>query len=424
VSEKDHLIKHGTIMLVAAFFAGIFNYGYHLAMVRMLGPSDYGILFSLTSLFMIVSLPANTIQTIISKYVSSFNARGESGKISYLLIRMLKRLSSFLGVAFVVYVLSSRFIANYLNIPVVSPVIIIGVVLFFGILLPINYGALQGLERFGPFGFVQVSGAFARIFFGVIFVLIGWSVNGALFACLVSSLVILFTTYWYLRDVWCVRPYDTNIGKTVIYQYMIPVSISYIAFGIITYIDVVIVKHYFSALNAGYYSTVSMLGKAFLFPPMAFASALFPKVSSSYERGLKTRKLLIKTIAYGALVCFAGIFVCWVFTKPILFVLIKKADLTEDALKILIPLLRYMGFAITPYGLVSIMINYYLAKHWYGFLPYLVLGSVMQIVLLFLFHETLIQVLTVLFVAGIFILFCGVPARLIEALRTRRTKLR
>jgi O-antigen/teichoic acid export membrane protein len=406
-------------MLAASFLAGIFNYGYHLAMVRMLGPAEYGVLFSLTSLFMIVSLPANTIQTIISKYVSSFKARGEPGKMGYLLIRMLKRLSGFLGIALVVYLLSSRFIANYLNIPVISPVMITGIILFFGILLPINYGALQGLERFASLGVVQVTGAFTRIFFGVVFVLIGFGVNGALFAALVSSFALLFITWWYLRDVWSIRPYDTNIGKSVIYKYMVPVSISYIAYGIVTYVDVVVVKHYFNALDAGYYSTVSMIGKAFLFPPMAFASALFPKVSGSYEKGLKTRNLLMKTMLYGCLICFAGIMVCCLFTKPILFVLMKKSDLTEDALKVLVPLLRYMGFAITPYGLACIMINYYLAKHWYGFLPYLILGTIMQVVFLFVFHETLIQVLTVLFVAGIFILLCGVPGKLIKFKRLK-----
>jgi O-antigen/teichoic acid export membrane protein len=419
MKEKDHLIKHGTIMLIATFFSGVFNYGFHWAMVRMLGPVDYGILFSLTSLFMIVSLPANTIQTVVSKYISGFNAHGESGKISFFLMRILRKISIVLGIALVVYIFLSRFIANYLNIPIIMPVILIGIILFFGILFPINFGALQGLERFTPFGIVQVVGAFTRIFFGVIFVLIGLGVNGALLGSLISALSLLAVTWWYLRDVWAVRPYDTNISKSPIYKYSIPVSISYIAYGVLTYIDVVIVKHYFDALNAGYYSTIAMIGKSFLFPPMAFAGALFPKVSSHHEKGLSSRHLLKKSLVYGGLICALGIAVCCIFTKPIMVLLIKEADLTESALNILVPLLRYVGFVVTPYGLACIVINYYLAKHWYGFLPYLVAGTILQIVLLYIFHASLIQVLTVLFVAGIFVLLCGVPGKLIERIKKK-----
>lgn len=412
MKDKDQLIRHGTIMLIATVLSGIFNYGYHIVMIRMLGPADYGILFSLTALFMIISLPAGTIQTIIAKYISSFRTQGQSGKMSYLMVRTVKKLSKILGVLLIIYLLLSKLIAGYLNISMLMPVVIIGPVLFFGLLFPINFGALQGLERFTELGFVQILGAFLRILLGVLLVYIGWGVSGALLASLLSASFILWITWWFLRDIWAVRPYDEDIGKRGIYKYFIPVSIAYICFGIVTYIDAVIVKHYFPALEAGYYSSVSMIGKAFLFPPMAFAGAMFPKVSSQYEQGKHTGQLLYKTLIYSGIVCIAGILICISFPKPIIYVLMRRADITKDALNIMIPLLRYVGFAITPYGLACIVINYYLARHWTRFLPYLIIGTVLQIACLVFFHNTLIQVLTVLFVAGIFILLCGVFGRL------------
>lgn len=412
MEDKDYLIRHGTIMLIATVLSGIFNYGFHIVMIRMLGPVEYGVLFSLSSLFMIVSLPAGTIQTVIAKYISSFRVRGESGKMRYLMIRSLKKLSKIFGLLLIIYLLLSKLIAGYLNIPVITPVVIVGFVLYLGLLFPINFGALQGLERFTELGFVQILGAFFRILFGVLLVYIGWGVSGAFIASLLSAFLMLFATWWFIRDVWAVRPYDKDIGKSDIYKYFIPVSIAYICFGIITYIDAIIVKHYFHALEAGYYSSVSMIGKAFLFPPMAFAGAMFPKVSSQYELGKKTGQLLIKTLIYSVMVCIVGILICLFFPRPIIYILMRKVDITEGALSIMVPLLQLVGFVITPYGLSCIVINYYLACHWNKFLPFLILGTVLQIIFLIMFHNTLIQVLTVLGVTGIFILLCGVPAKI------------
>lgn len=417
MSDSDELIKHGTIMLVATVLSGALNYGFQIIMVRMLGPADYGILFSLTAVFMILSLPAGTIQTIIVKYISSFNAQKQPAKMSYLIMRMLTKLGKILFIFLILYLLSSRLIARYLNIKMLSSVIIVGPILFSSILFPVILGAMQGLERFTQMGIVGVLGAFLRILFGTLLVYLGLGVNGALLGGLLAGFLMIAITWWLLRDIWLVRPYDKEIGKAGIYKYFIPVSISYVCYGVVTFIDAVLVKHYFSSLLAGYYSTVSMIGKAFLFAPMAFSGAMFPKVSTQYEQGKKTRQLLIKTLVYSGLVCIIGIIVCLVFPKIIIYVLMRKTDITEETLKVMVPLLRLVGFAMTPYGLACILINYYLARHWTRFLPYLVIGTFLQIILLVLFHNTLIQVLTVLFFAGIFILLCGVPGRLLELRR-------
>ena len=405
MNDKDQLIKHGNIMMIATVLSGIFNWGYHFGMVRMLGPADYGILFRLIALFMIISLPAGTIQTIIAKYISSFHAQNQLGKMTYLLHRSFKKLSSYFGVLLIVYLLCSRLIAGYLNIPMFMPVIIIGFVLFFGLLFPLGYGAFQGLERFTELGSLQVSGAFLRISFGVLLVWLGLGVNGALLGSLMSGLFIVGMALWFLKDIWRFRPYDKDIGKSDIYKYFIPVAIAYTCFGIINYIDPIIVGHYFEgqSLEVGYYSTVSMIGKAFLFLPMAIAGTMFPKVSAQYELGKDTRFLLKKALLYSGAVCLAGIVICFFFPKAIIYIVMSRVDITQNALATMIPLFRLIGFAITPYGLVCIVINYHLARHQSWFLPLFILGTVIQITLLILFHQTLVQVLIILLIAGLFI---------------------
>lgn len=420
--DKDHLIKHGTIMLLATVFSGIFNYGYHILMVRMLGPEDYGILFSLVALFMIISLPAGTIQTIIAKYISAFRAQNQLGKISYILFRSLKKVSVYCGILLVIYLLCSRLLADYLKIPTIIPVIIVGPILFFGILFPIGFGAFQGLERFTQIGCIQVLSAFLRISLAFLLVFLGLGVNGALLGSLLAAFAMIGLAFWALRNVWGFKPYDKDIGKSEIYKYFVPVSIAYVCFGFITYIDAIIVKHYFIPLEAGYYSTVSMLGKAFLFPPMAFAGAMFPKVSAKYELGRHTGHLLKKTILYSSVVAIVGIILCISFPHLIVRIVMKPEDITPCAMATIIPLLRLVGFAVTPYGLTCIIINYHLARHQYSFLVLFILGALLQITFLSLFHQSLIQVLIILLIAGVFILISGFiqPRFLIDKMARRR----
>ena len=417
MDDKDHLMKHGAIMLVATVFSGIFNWGYQIAMNRMLGPKGFGILYSLLALFMIVSLPATTVQTVIAKYTSRYRAQEQWGKISYLLIRSARKLSGFLAVLLIIYLLCSRLIAGFLNIPMITPVIIIGIVLYCALLFPIGYGGLQGLERFAQLGLMYIIASFLRLISGVF--LVYWlnkimpelSVNGALLASIISIGFVLAVCYWFLRDVWRFRPYDEDIEKADIYKYFVPVAIAYFCFGVITYIDVLIVKHYFPALEAGYFSSVSMIGKAFLFLPMAFTAAMFPKVSAQYELGRDTRRLLYRTFLYSLGCCAVGIIVCTLFPRVFIYILMRRADITPEALNTMIPLLRLVGLAVTPYGLVCIIINYYLARHQIGFLFLFVPAVILQIILLALFHQTLLQVMVVLAAAGVIILIsCCIPS--------------
>jgi len=418
-SREDKLIRHGTIMMAATIVAGIFNYAYHIVMSRMLGPGPdgYAVLFSLFALFMMISLPANTIQTVISKYIASFKARGEQGKMSYLLKRAMLKIVSYVGILLVIYLLFSKQISVYLNIKWMSPVVLMGFVLFCALVYPMSFGALQGLQRFVGLGGSYVIAAVSRMIWGLLLVYLGFGVNGAIWGSLLSVLTILIVNYLFLRDVWSYRPYDMEIGKSDIYRYIFPVAVAYICFGICTYVDAIIVKHYFKdSFLAGYYSMVSMIGKAFLFLPMSFAGVMFPKVSHNYALKKETRQLLSKSIIYSLICCAVGVIVCNVFPRLLVHILLRRADITANTYAQMIPLFRLIGFAVTPYGLLCIVVNYQLARQQYDFLPFFILGVISQIVLLVLFHETLMQVLAVLFVAGLLILIFGTGA--VKILRT------
>ena len=99
-----------------------------------------------------------------------------------------------------------------------------------------------------------------------------------------------------------------------------------------------------------------------------------------------------------------GIFVCLLFPKFILVVLVKKKDLTPLAFSTIIPLLRLFGIAMGPFALTNILIYYNLARHRVKFLYFLIGGTFLQIVLLSVFHASLLQVVFILGLSGFVIL--------------------
>ncbi|KKL45808.1 hypothetical protein LCGC14_2351910, partial [marine sediment metagenome] len=90
-------------MLVATTISNASNFFFQLIIGRMLGPAEYSVLTALLSLFVILSVPTATVQTVISKYSSTFMAKKHINKISYLFFRSFKKLSIFASIIFIIF---------------------------------------------------------------------------------------------------------------------------------------------------------------------------------------------------------------------------------------------------------------------------------------------------------------------------------
>ena len=145
---SDSLFKHSSIMFSSIMIANIFAYLYHIFIARSLGPALYGELGSLLAIFMILAVPVGTIQTVITKYIARFHSRNEDGKVGSLIFSSIKKLFYYGLFAFISVSILSPFIASFLKINSSVPVIIVGFIVLFSVLLPINRGALQGLQKF------------------------------------------------------------------------------------------------------------------------------------------------------------------------------------------------------------------------------------------------------------------------------------
>lgn len=401
--KSDNLIKHGSIMLAATLIGGAANYLYHYLMIRLMTTAQYGELKSLLGLFMIVSIPAGTIAVVITKYVASFKRQGKEATIG-ILFRKALLMFGLTGLALAaVFTVAGRPVAAYLHLTSVTPVVIVGLILCVSLVSTVIMGMLQGLQAFFLLGFTSIYGALAKMAFGAGLVLLAFGVTGALGGLLIATMtgiaIMLVPLRRYFLGQHVLAGEHVPLDKKEVFQYAVPAGGAILCFSFLTFYDPIVVKHFFNPSAAGSYAACELIGKAFLFPPAAFAGALLPKVAEMHAAGRSPFPLLKKALFINIAVLLAGAVVCVSFPEAILHVLLrgKAVDYPYESL---VFLMRVFGVMVMPYGLLNILIYYQLARHQKRFIIPLAGGAVSLFVLLQIFHGTLLQVVCALGAVG------------------------
>ena len=388
---NNRLIKTGIYLFIASLAGNVSAYFFQFYMSRKLSVADFGMLNSLLSLSAIISVPAGTVLVVMARYVSKFNALRAIGKIKYLFynayIKLL--LAGMLGVG--IFVSLSGYLCDYLNINTRFPLILIGISLLISLLLPINMGILQGLQKFGYLGLSGILSGVLRLACGVLLISRGLGVNGAIVAGIIPSLVMLFITFYPIRFLFNKAVHNDNERYTKeILLYSLPVTLSALCFTGLFNIDLVLVKHFFSPEDAGNYAAVAILGRSIFYLPGAIILAMFPMVSESHTLNKDTHGLLNKALLFTLLLSGVGLVLFFVFPSQLMGLLMGKKFIATA------PLLRIFGLAMLPFALLNILINFNLAKHSTKFVYTLVFGCLLEVFLMYLYHNTLMQVLCIM----------------------------
>ncbi len=398
----DKLTKQVGLLFVSSMVVNVSNYLFQIYMGRSLGPADYGILASLFSLFMILSVPAGVLQTVTTKYTSNFKAHKELGNIAKLVKGLLKRVSVFGLVGFIMFIIASKFISSFLHIPSRLPVIITGVALIFAIISPILLGAIQGLQAFGYLGIDMIIGALVKLFFGIFFVYLGLKVNGALLGVIMGGLAGILFLIIPLKPVFTKNKVECDFNFSGVYAYFLPTSIMLLCFMIITNIDLILVKHFFDPAQAGYYAAASIIAKIILYLPGAIILVMFPKTSELYALNEEHKPIFKKSLFYGILLCGAALLLF--LTIPSLIV---KFVFGGQYISI-IPLVGIFGSAMCFFALANILFLYQLSIHELSFLKTLIIGTIAEVILIALFHTSLTQVILILLGVALFLFLSNV----------------
>jgi len=405
---KDEFIKYTGLMFIGISLFNLFNLFYHLFMVRYLPPIEYGHLNTLLALFMLISVPAGTVQTTITKFISSFQVQNKYDRTRGLL-RHLLLLMFIIGFSFFLLIsLGSRLISSFLQISSYGLVILFGLGLLFAMVIPVPWGGLQGLQKFGSLTFNLIINGALKFFLGVLFVVSGFGVSGAMGAIALSYFI---TTLFSLLMLEIYLPKEESMARqeqnangsgpsyiSEVYLYFFPVGVTLLCFMVLTNIDLILVKHFFTPIDAGYYSIAQMVGKIILFLPLPIIMVMFPKLSSLEAQGKRTLSTLGQNLRIAGLFCIIAAMLGLLF--PSFIIRILSGKVYSEC----IPLVRFFSVNMTFFSLTLILLYYQLSTHERWFLYPLFFSTLIQTGLIVLFHKTLTQVLLVVGITALCLL--------------------
>lgn len=391
--KSDDMAWHGSIMAAFVLVGGLFNYLYQLAMGRMLAPAEYGTLISLLSLFLIISVFSQTIQTSITKFTSRFRVDNRLGRINYLWKYSLRRTFLLGVILFLALFLLSPLISGFLNIDNSWYWIIFASSFILSFALAASWGILQGLQRFSPLGISTALVSLLRLGLGIILVYLGLGLYGGLLCLPLAILVAMVLSLSFLKDL--AKVGNETVKVDGLFSYAGPALLALTAFAVLTNIDVVLVKHFLSPENAGNYSAISVLGKIVLVAPMGVAVAMFPKTSELFESGGSHRPVMMKAMLLTVVIGGGVLIVYWLFPDFII------DRLFAGKYPLATPYLSKYGLAMAFWAISFLLLNYSLSLNRTK-VAYPLLGAmVLQLGLISLFHSSIAQVVDIMLISSI-----------------------
>lgn len=389
------------------------NYLYHLLMGRVLMPEGYGILASIFSLIYIVCIVPLTTSVAVVKFVSGAKTIEEQGKIYFSLNQKIKKGALYGSLVLAVI---SPIIANYLHIPDVLAVATIAPIFYFSVLMIFDQSALQGTLQF--FGVVFSNGvaSVGKLIFGLLLIYVGMYVKGATFGIVIAMALAYVATQIFIRKRFTLKKGKEVVDLTDLIKYSLPVFFQALAFTSLFTVDLILVKHFFPEREAGLYAALSTLGKIIYFASSPIGSVMFPIVSKKRSHGEPYHKIFLASLAITVLTSGFIVLLYWLFPHSVITTLFGDKYAAGESSLI------WMGIFIAIYTVCQLLVNFFLSisKTKLAFLP--VAAAILQIILIFMYHENLTQVIQVSVVSVSLLLFALSGYLAYSALQFRNEK--
>jgi O-antigen/teichoic acid export membrane protein len=270
-SLHSRMLNGSLVLLLGTGMVTLLNFGYNVAIARMLGPAGFG--HAAAAVTLLISALTLSFQLVCAKLV----ARSESLRAGAAVYAGLLRRAWLFGISLgSILLLGSGVVAHYLNLPSSSEVVLLAMGIAFYVPLGAKRGGMQGVCAFGRLSWNFILEAVAR--FGVALVLVsaGFGVNGAVAAIPVSVLLAYFLPA--VPEELKVLP---NYVRSAPIREGMQAIVFFVGQVVINNVDVLLVKHFFQPDTAGLYAAVALVGRVVYFASWSVVSAMFPITASS-----------------------------------------------------------------------------------------------------------------------------------------------
>jgi O-antigen/teichoic acid export membrane protein len=364
---------------VAMSTASALSYVFVLILSRALGPGDFGGFSSLNSIGIVLAIPAGAFQIVVGSRV----ARKGPTALDLRLPVVVGAAGSLLTIAL------SPVLAHVTRVDSLLAPLIVGI----GV-LPLTVGGalmggLLGMRRFRALGLVYLVAGLSRVAAAALAAALGAGVAGS-FALVVAATTLTTALSWWLCRGYAHLPWSRPAGPRM--RTLRTLFRSNSSMGVLmalTSADVVLARYVLDSVESGEYALVATLGRAPVWVTQFLALALVPALARS-----GSRQAVLRGCALVLGVCLVGAGVA--AAAPELWVGILGGSAYQDAAGLLLPYL-VLG---TLLSLAQVLVIAEMAqgRHLIAKVAWAAV-ALEAVLVLTLWHDTPVQVLTAALVA-------------------------
>lgn len=384
-------------MFLAASIGSFFNLLYQLIMLRLLSKDAFASLNSLLSLLVIISVPVLAFNTMVTKYISSHHARNKLEELKTIWQKLFIHTFLFSLIVLVLIVLFKDNIASFLQIGSAYSIIILAGIFFLSGINSVISGGLQGLERFKWLAIITITAGFLKLLISILLVKkFPNRLEVALFGFWLPMLISILLSVWPLRFFFQGKA-KGKISLRRLYIYILPVLFVGICFALLTNIDMVLVKHFFTK-DAQDYAIAQMIGKIILSISGVIYVVMFSRVANLHAKNENSRTILKRSLFFTFVLSLTAAIFYNIFPGLILSIL--AGPVSQQA----IILGRFFSLSMLFYALSNVLFYYQLSIERYEFIKPLIIMAMALVVVINLFHKTTFMVAATMCIIS-FVLF-------------------
>ena len=289
------------VMLAGMVLVSLLNFGYNIAVARMLGAAEFSQAAAAVTLLMIVSCLTLAFQMVCAKFVARNQTNAEKSHVYRFLLRRAWAAAITLGL---VLCLFSRQVASFLRMPSPTLVIVLALGMAFYVPLGVRRGGMQGVYRFRRLSLNFIVETSIKFTAAIVLVQLGYGIVGAVAAISISVVAAYFfpPTPVELSE-------QPKAGLPASFGEGIQAIIFFIGQVIINNIDILMVKHFFRPEVAGLYAAVALVGRVLYIASWQVISAMFPIAAAGRPESEARESRMVVLIPFAFVTAMTVVFV-------------------------------------------------------------------------------------------------------------------
>lgn len=383
------LVLHGAIVFIGLIVANVLNYLYYVVSGRILGVEGYGELTSLTSAVLTLAAPANVAQIVVARFIAGFAAAGDL-HAKERLTRSVVRASLMLALLVaIVGTILSKPIAGFFHVASFWPIVVSAASLGMYAVITVQRGVLQGASRFGELSTSYCVESVLRLVVGAMLA-VWYGPLGALLGLLVGVIGCFYYDEWALRAHHEGATERAAAGRERTGSIAWRIGVAQLMLTVLSFYDVVLVRHLFGARDAGLYAAAALVGRVML-GLLAFVPMLvMPKTTARASVGASGIPLFVGAMAIAAAIAAVGSLAA--LAAPRMVVELFAGRAFGDAAPV-VPLYVMASAAL---GLANVAAAYQFGLHRYAFVLPVTVVACAEVFVIAFWHPSIATVVATL----------------------------